>query len=635
MSDNSNGAGRPDERARAPVEASASEPGGTPAEAAVPVAQPVPKAAKPLGMSEPHEGDAGFQLDLPGQGPMAAPANAGEPEEPAVRGAGPAVVEAIWRNTRKGIAESYCRVVAVIDDDIERTPAPLFEGEQGATASVGVSPRFWQLRSDLQAKKILCHLHTYPKTEMSADHPNAEALLEVAASVASAANVVILDWHLGKESGSDHAEALLEKLLECGGLRFVIINSNDEPSRIKERLQIKQFRVALTFTEPGKTPETTIGAKLGQQIFLLIRKKSDLAQTDADAASLVEQVFSWMETTFPDHLHWAGLELSARVAEMLPSVLSSLPKTTDVPLFHQWLFNEDLETNDQIVAFLLDELGIQFGLRPLKALDEGCVQERIKERMAALIAANFIDSPVVQELWKDVPGLKAALKKLAEGAEVPPEFKASAPAVAALAETWNTVSVQNARKTPNNDWMSHFPGSKKPAKEVRVAAYLRRAFDVEQPAFTAWSALYESTLGDLGSPRRLFTGFVLKKTGGVADNAEWLLCVTPGCDCRWEKVEAFAFLPGAETADPAGSTEKVVTCVNTSTDGAKNIAWNARQIILKEKSKTGGLVDGYTLAGSIRPMHAVRIAQRTWSHQMRVAVDVPDYVRAQRKEGDL
>jgi hypothetical protein len=111
--------------------------------------------------------------------------------------------------------------------------------------------------------------------------------------------------------------------------------------------------------------------------------------------------------------------------------------------------------------------------------------------------------------------------------------------------------------------------------------------------------------------------------------------VTPGCDCRWEKVEAFAFLPGSLSEVGANSQDMVITCVHTSTDGAKTIAWNPRQIVLKEKSKKGGLVEGYVLAGSIRPMHAVRIAQRTWSHQMRVAVDVPNYARSLRKEGDF
>jgi len=571
-----------------------------------------------------------------------APAPAGAPP-PAAGGAPPAVPTAAsapakevrWKKTRRTIAESYCRVVAVIDDDIERTSIPILEGEATASEGVSISPRFWRLRNDLQEKKILCHLHAYPKGDISADHPVAEKLLDIASSVASAANVVILDWHLGKTQGSDHAEAIIERLLETGGLRFVIINSNDEPGSVRSRLTEKQFTVPLTFSEPpAGTVSQTIRAKLGQRIFILIRKKADLAQADADAATLVDQVFGWMESSFPDHLHWAGLELSARVAEMLPSVLGSLPRTTDVPLFHQWLFNDETETNDQVVAFLLDELGIQFGLHPLTALDERCMKERITEKMQALVAPDFLGKPAATELWKNIPAFKADVQKVLNGS-TDPELSV-ARLVASLVETWETSCIQAARSIPQSDLSGHFPGQKKwKSKEERIATYLRHAFDAPDAAFAAWAALYESSLGDLGSPKRFFTGFVLKSSGEDGDNPAWLLCVTPGCDCRWDKVEAFAFLPGALHEAGASSQDMVITCVNTGSDGTQTIAWNPRQIVLKERSRQGGLVDGYVLAGSIRPMHAVRIAQRTWSHQMRVAVDVPDYARSLRKEGDF
>lgn len=581
-------------------------------------------------MSDKKE-SAADQLLIP-SGASALPGDAAVPEQVA-----DVPADAIWRQTRREIAERYCRVVTVIDDDIEVSDAPMLEGDRGVGSGPVISQRFWQLRKGFQDRKILCHLHTYPKTDMASDHPNAEPLIEAAAIMAAAANVVVLDWHLGKPGeGSDHAEAVLEKLLDSGELRFVILNSNDEPSRIRDRL-IEIPIAGLAFADAADVPEGTIGARLGTRLFVLIRKKSEITEAEADAETLVQQVFSWMETTFPDQLHWAGLELSARVAEILPRVLGALPRATDVPLFHQWLFNEDLETNEQVVAFLLDELGLQFGLHPLAALDEECVKERITGRMTALAAKGILEGPLAGKLTKDVDGLKAALRKHVAGEKVDAQYQAVAPLIHELPETWKTECIRQARNRADKDWMRHFPGPKPKdsTSQARVAAYLEEAFGTSEPAYIAWSALYESTLCDLGSPKRLFTGFVLKRSGDGDNQPDWLLCVTPSCDCRWENVETYAFLPGRETADSSGSQTRVVTCVNTVGDGAKTIAWNPRKIVLKKKSDTGALIDDYILVGSMRPLHAMRIAQRTWNHQMRIGVDVPEYTRIRRKEGDL
>lgn len=104
-----------------------------------------------------------------------APAAPGKPPPPAAAPAvasaaqtapAPAAAGILWKKTKRKIAERYCRVVSVIDDDIESPALPILEGQPTATDIVRVSPRFWQLRKDLQEKKS-CAIFMPIRTERS------------------------------------------------------------------------------------------------------------------------------------------------------------------------------------------------------------------------------------------------------------------------------------------------------------------------------------------------------------------------------------------------------------------------------------------------------------------------------------
>jgi hypothetical protein len=529
-------------------------------------------------------------------------------------------------------------VVAVIDDAIE-VPREATEGTEGAQP-ITVSSRFWRLRQNLQDRDILCHLHHYPRLEVSATDDAAEPHIDHAVSVATAANVIVLDWHLGMTSGSEHSEAIIEQMAAAGGLRFVIINSNDPAEGIRDRLLQKNFGgMQFTVDAGPATPGAPIRAKVGDRIFILIRKKGPDNDEVEDATSLLDEVFKWLEGVFPDHLHWAGLELSSRIAEVLPLVLGTLPKSTDLPLFHQWIFNEDGETNSQVVSLLLDEIGLLLDLNPLSPLDDELIKGRITDPMRVLAAKSFFDQPGAKEALGN--GL-AEVKKNYDAVVNPKagqQKKDPTPVTAAIMgfkKTWDEICVRKERAQPTSDLMAHFPGGKDKKKHTRAAAHMKDAFQVEAPPFEALAAWYESICSDLGTPKHFFPGAVFKKNAEnlAADDPEWLLCVTPGCDCRWDKNPAYAFLPGRKIKPQDSQNEPMATCVSAGTDGAVTIGWKHKNVLLRPRGTQPALLDGYKLVGAIRPMHAARICQRTWSHQARIAVDVPEYTRASRGEAE-
>jgi len=544
-----------------------------------------------------------------------------------------------WMQTRQRIAANYCRVVAVIDDDIDCTMPEADADAETTSNRLVVSPRFWQLRQDLQNRKILCHLHHYPKLNLSATDDASEIEIEKAVSVATAANVIVLDWNLGMEKGSEHAEAILEKMVKSGGLRFVIINSNDHPTDICGRLEQINFMVPFMKEQSGTGAAAPLRVKLGDQVFILIREKRPAVKPDEDASMLVDEVFKWLEGVFPDHLHWAGLELASRISLVLPKVLGTLPKSTDVPLFHQWMFNDDGETNNQVVSLLLDEIGLLLDLHPLSPLDDELIKDRVTEQMKIFAAGKFFEKPAAKEVFgtgfAEVKKNFDLVTNPRPGA-APKQPSALTQLILGFEKTWNEICLQQERVKPDNELRAHFPGPEDSKKHLRAAIHLKHAFAIPSPPFEALAAWYESAFSDLGKPKRLFPGAVFKKNAANTEtnDPEWLLCVAPGCDCRWGTQDAFAFLPGRKIDAATRGKELMSTCISAVSEGPVTIAWKHKNVMLRPKGQGEDLVHGYILAGAIRPMHAVRICHRTWTHQARVAVDVPEYIRAERGEED-
>jgi hypothetical protein len=196
--------------------------------------------------------------------------------------------------------------------------------------------------------------------------------------------------------------------------------------------------------------------------------------------------------------------------------------------------------------------------------------------------------------------------------------------------------VRKERLLPENELMGHFPGHKDKKKHARAAAHMKNAFGIDTPPFEALAAWYESASSDLGSPKHFFPGAVFKKNGdnATAEDPDWLLCVTPGCDCRWDKHPAFAFLPGRKIEAAKRQSEAMSTCISAGAEGAVTVGWKHKNVLLRPRGDGAVLLTGYKLVGAVRPMHAARICQRTWSHQARIAVDVPEYTRAERGEGE-
>lgn len=555
---------------------------------------------------------------------------------------------------RSELAKRFCRVVAVLDDEIEDKDNPKAFTEP-----------FAALRKRFDDSSIICHLHHYPFTYLPPDdEANIEAVNR-AFRIAAAADLVVIDWHLGMEKDPSHAITVIEKLAAMDGIRFVLINTRIQPSEVAGIIQNSFSVVHREIHDEAGAPVPLIRMRVGENFFISIRHKTGTAE---DANELLKEAQGWLASSFPDHLHWAGLEIAVRVREMLPKVVAAMPRGSNAALAHQLLFQRDAEIADQITEVFLDELKLHFGMQPLVTASDPILFESLKTVMQKLVS----DTRAVQDIhdsfhagWQteaiaaeEKKTRHAELKKRLKSKKVTEKMTAEEQTalhaerdalqaelekttlvkreetlvsfrqkLARIAEIWENPTLQALRVEKSRG--NHFPSFGGVSDPIITAAYLRKAFDTTDEAFSSWASLKESAHLPFAEPKTLFPGCVLERITQAAGEHQWLLCVTPACDCYWKSSKGYLFVVGKEQSPHQRSS----LATTQMWFREHNIAWHSKTLIVKSPSVGGpNIIPGYKVMGAIRSQFAARIIQRVWSYQSRVGVDTSEYYRDIRAE---
>jgi hypothetical protein len=198
-----------------------------------------------------------------------------------------------------------------------------------------------------------------------------------------------------------------------------------------------------------------------------------------------------LKAAYPDHLHWAGFDFASRVRELLPQLLESLPKGTDVALVFQALLQSEGELGDSLVEALAQEIAEMLRANPLLASkDETLIERMLVGSSGAThselksITTNFLHSS---------KGKTAFVRQFGSLNEVAGESEKL------VAQRLVCEFVTKALAIPTNtDAIATHGGY----------ASLREHFQTRPPT-------------------RLFPGVVLKSNQPTANGRDWLLCLSP------------------------------------------------------------------------------------------------------------
>ena len=570
-------------------------------------------------------------------------------------------------NPRDEVARHYCRTLTVIDDQIlgpiERT----------------VNEPFQSLFATCEEHGILCHLNHYPTITYDPTNPQVQGQVKRAVKLALAADVTVLDWNLGQPGSHEHALRILDDLQKRSAIRVILIYTQETdfdqigsdltsaipglkqlvtvadtdnavgPQEAPVVVQTEEDINAAPVLVEGALPDRTHNYHLDNRLFLFIRSKNEL-----DGDKLIGEVFNVLTTTFTEHLQWAGLEMAIRARDLLPQVVSAMPMNANASVEMQVLYQNDGEVAMQVSDILLDELRYSLQGAPLTVVSDEYLFDRIKSRMVAMTketVANVSGSKsrieaISDEVYKDWAGkIRAGREATLAGTTPTPHYDGVITALTNLSEMWNTSELADIRSKMNeggiNGIREYFPFAGKDST-MGMAAYIEGTGDLSAILSNnmSWANARESVQLPL-SKQPIQLGYVLKRNGRRGAKPAWLLCIAPSCDCYRPAGKTISFLAGVETkADHKSITGDTQTCI----DG-KQISWSSGNLVVQkniqydEPVANSGLkrtykIDGakYTFIGALRESFAMRIIQRTWSHQSRVGVDTAELMRACRGE---
>jgi hypothetical protein len=518
-----------------------------------------------------------------------------------------------WAETKKIIAANFCRTVLVLDDEI-------LVHTDGTKDSLDHAEQFLKAKQKFAEKGILCDLRQVDQT-VAADSDSMKASLRHA-------DVVVVDWYLGVNSGKDPSQSLsvLEELLKIGGERFVAIHSQEVDSTIRERLQAR-FELTSVFEDfQGESEDEDVTpliegqkgevrASSSPKLFTLSPKKEDGDQilgmhpqsrihlcilhkrTPSETAeALPSAILTALERAFPDHLHWVGLEFASRVKDMLPGLIRSLPLDMDVALVFQALVQSPDELADDIAECFCLELQELFRIEPLASARDDSVLSQIKER-------------ITRYEKTEIDG-------------VPPEwlsrfFKAKPPTTL---KTW----VKRLKLLDDIALMDQMG--------LLIEGVLNQPSGLAYRSHLRYSALREHLHCAKQNDLKLYPGVVLNKilTDESGQESEaWMLCLTPACDCVRPRDHNHLFVSGYEVNEEQKTMGRGIRTSIYANTREIEVKWMMKSFQTITCSLSGP--NGWTPITRLRDPIVQKIVQSLWGQQSRVGINTSEYQRVIRK----
>lgn len=515
-----------------------------------------------------------------------------------------------WTELQDDIAQRYCGTVLVLDDEIRRQ----------SKTDVVLDPLFLNAKAAFESQGMLCDLRQVD------DDFEDEKKVSVIERQLGRCDTVVLDWYLGtgKDKIKDPSNAIgvLEKMGGLGGFRFAVIHSQEKNEVIVDKLR-STFESSFAVVTPSiaglvaddnsteiisedESASTSVDSKsasssapttyrLAPALYVSIVSKERGRSSFVHIPSFFR---SGLKAAYPDHLHWVGFDFASRVRELLPQLLESLPKGTDVALVFQALLQGDGELGDCLVDALAEEIVEMLRAKPLRAAQDDTLINRVIGKLDGGNSEAF-KSATAKYLHSMKPSKSQTTEFVGRFGAVEP------------------VDGETEKRTAQR----------------RVCEFIDKALS----GTTTKERILSSHLG-YGSLRehfqtpspvtRLYPGVVLR----VSDPAkrtreqEWLLCLSPACDCaRGENEKQYLFVRGQTVTDiEADSENSVQTCI-ASNDTYFNVKWSSKWFITMTTKPT--VVEGYTFHTRLRDDFVRLLTQKVFGWQSRAGVNSSEYLR--------
>lgn len=528
-----------------------------------------------------------------------------------------------WTELQDAIAQDYCGTVLMLDDEI-------LKAEKDGTQ---LTPLFLNLKRAFENKGMLCDLR-----QIDDDFAKTQSIDLITKQIKQA-DTIVVDWYLGtgKDQVQDPINALivLRKLVDIGGFRFVIVHTKASAERVIARLKSEfgeAFKPILNGNvefvaddesskvvaedSPSESPTaspTPSTYLLADSVYLSVIPKEE---GTPNAASVMGFFVDGLRKVFPDHLHWAGLEFAARTKSVLPNLLIKLPSSTDTALIFQSLTQENGdELADCIAECLVLEMRQLLSQTPLAAVSDETLLSRLRESVLNnkdVITREFSGrAHLWQKAW-DSQDLRELKKSCVENNEqrYPASHASFFPAV--------------------SDSKPGSPGLKKQAPELNRFISAALAVTPSEVGHFRYAALREHL--QCATLTRLEPGVILQRKGTAESGQsafgknEWLLCISPACDCaRGDYARRYLFVGGETTT----THSNMQTCIRVN-DSICFVKWKRSEVYAVECSTVGP--SEYKMITKLHEPFAQKVTQQVWGHQTRIGVSTSDYLRKLRNE---
>jgi hypothetical protein len=278
--------------------------------------------------------------------------------------------ENMTEKVRKDIMKNFLRTLVWIDDEIRPEK----------TDHLGDPFRslFYPIAQEFQKQNLLVHLCSYDADTRNEGgnmfDETATKSFESAVSLAKKADVIILDWHLGADDPKNSI-LLLKSLEKESAIRYIIVLSEydgDFETDMKKNGML--VSASVKFTESHLYQRKGGAWANSQGTHIIVMKKPDLGSASASvfSHSVINSIYDLMSKANPDYLHWAAIEIAAKVRHSIPGWIQAIPCGTDAAVLSE-LISDDSEACDFIPEHLLEDLSHLAKLHSLLSLDsENC-----------------------------------------------------------------------------------------------------------------------------------------------------------------------------------------------------------------------------------------------------------------------
>lgn len=236
---------------------------------------------------------------------------------------------------------------------------------------------FYPIAQEFQRHELLVHLHPYD-ANTSSDGDNIfdeddSKCFDSAVALSKKSDVTILDWHLGRDDPKNSIR-LLKSLENESAIRYIIVLS-----RYDDRFETEMREAKMLVSGSANSTKSYLFRRNGDawanshgtHIIVMKKPGSGVYSAENFSNSVINAIYDLMLKANPDYLHWAAIEIAAKLRHSIPGWVKALPCGTDAAVLSE-LSSEKTEARDYIPEHLLEDLSHLAKLHMLESLELEC-----------------------------------------------------------------------------------------------------------------------------------------------------------------------------------------------------------------------------------------------------------------------